>query len=582
MSEFKPNGYFVDSNCKRIEVVDANEREKVVELTKEIAPFNPEDWGVDVLYLNGDTSGMTKDNAKDLTFVWGERSGNVNVKWQGSSSVQTGIEIGSKFDTELGGLFNFTLKFEEAFEAAEGWGVQKKYCFKANAIDHSHSRNLCSCKLWGQIVKGRKNVPDMLKNLPNGGAVDGFPMIIMLNGKYYALGTFNIPKDGWMFGNPRAILCADGVGSGPAFKGPATFNGDFKVEYIDDDDESWVLASINTAIQAVVDSDGSDLYTVVDQYVDIRSAIDYYIHTVDENGTDAMNKNYLLVTFDGVKWYFSAYDRDTVYGLKWTGKGFDSPVGSVSYAAYANANRVMNLIYRFDTENLKARAIELRDGIKSVANVATVFTNFTATIPEQVFAQNAKRWPLLRSTSASNLAQIVNWYSIRRGIVDREIEYLTGELVVEGNLIPYAQALDSSAAYNGKGYKNNAVWIDAAPYEAEKEGYVAVGLLTYSVPSLMTDVTDDMAIYIKGNIEQPLTGANDRIVLWQADKTKKTSTDVNRGNDYFDVTKIADGYYKMLPKAAKESPTNTAWYWSKAAAAGSGTGWWPAGLTGCR
>lgn len=144
-------------------------------------------YGLPILHLTGDTSAMTKDNAVDLAYVYGERSGTCSVKWQGSSSLS--------YDKK-----NYTIKFDNAFEAATGWGEQKKYCLKANYIDHSHARNIVNAKLWGQIVKSRENVPARLKNLVNGGAIDGFPCIIMLNGEFHGLYTWNIPKDGWMLG----------------------------------------------------------------------------------------------------------------------------------------------------------------------------------------------------------------------------------------------------------------------------------------------------------------------------------------------------------------------------------------------
>lgn len=531
-------------------------------LSEEMA-FKPDDWGVDVLYLNGDTAGMNKDNAKTLAFVWGERNGNVSVKWQGSSSVATGMEIGSKFDTELGGLFNFTLEFEEGFEAKEGWGVQKKYVFKANAIDHSHARNLCSCKLWGQIVKSRKNVPSELSSLINGGAVDGFPMIIVLNGKYYAFGMFNIPKDGWMFGAPKAILCADKGMTATAFKALADLQNDFELEYVEDEnDAGWVLPSLNRAIQAVMDSDGSDLYTTVDQYVDIRSAIDYYIHTVDENGTDAMYKNYILVTFDGVKWFISAYDRDTTYGLWWNGKGFDSPVGGATYAMYAGAHRLMNLIYRFDTENLKKRAIELRDGVKSVANVATVFTNFAAAIPSEVLAKNARRWQLLRSTNASNTAQIINWYSIRRPALDAELESMTGKIDISGNLVPHALALDSDEVYNGVGYKNNARWAKSDDgYEFSTPGYVAVGLIPYTIQLNMSDVTEETYLYIKGDISTPFSGLHDFALFWNGNKDYVALCNKTNSESYFDIVELGEKYWRMSLKAATDNADRTSISW---------------------
>lgn len=385
--------------------------------------FDATDYGMPVLTLDGNCTGMTKDDYVSLAYTFQGKSGTVDVKKQGSSSITTGIEIGAKFDTDLGGLFNFTLKFPEAFEAKTGWGAQKKYCVKVNAIDHSHCRNVCSCKLWGQMVKSRANVPTELANLPNGGAIDGFPIVIVLNGKFYALGTFNIPKDGWMFGNPKAVLSAETHCDPTRFKALATMSGDFEIEYAEDEDNTdWILPSLNTAIQSVMNSNGSDLDTVVGQYIDIPSAIDYYIHCVDESADDGVSKNYLLVTYDGIKWYFSAYDRDTTYGLHWQGKTIDYFVRGIDFAIFASQHQLMYLLFYNKLAELKARAIALRDGVKSEINVANVFTKFAADIPAAIYDQNCKRWPLLRSTSVSNVAQILNWYRLRRAFLDKQID----------------------------------------------------------------------------------------------------------------------------------------------------------------
>lgn len=405
------------------------DEEAVNALIADALKFDPRPYGLPVLTLDGDCAMMTKDNPVSLAFTFTDKdgtpiSGMADVKKQGSSSIPIGTQIGGAFDKDVGGLYNFTIKFPEAFEAKDGWTAQKKYVFKANAIDHSHARNVCSCKLWGEIVKSRANVPTELSSLVNGGAIDGFPIAVVLNDKFYALGTFNIPKDGWMFGNPKAILCADAHTDPTKFKALATLNGDFELEYVEDEDNAdWVLTSINRAIQAVIDSDGTDIDTTIGQYIDIPSAIDYYIHTVNESADDGTSKNYILVTFDGVKWYFSAYDRDTTYGIRWDGTSFNrNPVSGITFKTFADNHALMNLIFTHKKSELKARALQLNNQVTCEMNVYYVFVNFIAGIPAELYAQNCKRWPLLRSTSVSNLDQILNWYRMRRAFLDKLIE----------------------------------------------------------------------------------------------------------------------------------------------------------------
>ena len=66
---------------------------------------------------------------------------------------------------------------------------------KANWIDRTHARNVVSAKLAGRMQEKY----GLLMESPNHGAVDGFPVEIYNNGKFYGLYTFNIPKDTWQF-----------------------------------------------------------------------------------------------------------------------------------------------------------------------------------------------------------------------------------------------------------------------------------------------------------------------------------------------------------------------------------------------
>jgi hypothetical protein len=196
--------------------VDTEAREQIATLSKEMA-FNPEAYPLEKFRMWGDTTGMTKDDAVVLRFQFKEHTGWAKVKWQGSSSIKwpkKNYTISLYYDEEC------TLPMD--IEIVEGWGAHHKYCFKANFIDFSDARNVGSGKLWGKVVKSRANVSAKLSSLPNGGAVDGFPCIIMLNGKFHGLYTWNIPKDGWMYGmdgetsiSETEVLAFDTYISGP-------------------------------------------------------------------------------------------------------------------------------------------------------------------------------------------------------------------------------------------------------------------------------------------------------------------------------------------------------------------------------
>ncbi len=393
------------------------------------------DYGMPVVYFEGNTAGMSKDNKVDLSYRYGEREGTCTLKWQGSSSLAYPKK-------------NYTVVFDNAFEAKAGWGAQKKYCLKANYIDFSHARNICSARIWSEIVSkrpsgyfGKVTIPAT----PNYGAIDGFPCMVVINGEYQGLYTFNIPKDGWMMGmgsgTKEAILCAKGGQRSylaPTFfaKTAATLDSDFDLEYVtDESDTDWVLTSLNNMISACINCDGTD-YESLMQYVDISSAIDYMIFIVALKAHDCYGKNFILATYDGVKWFFSAYDLDSTWGLNWDGKTFHPAYqtdnsDADTFAKTARNNKLFSIIWNNPTLkaelltrwNRFAHASGLWQGDHPLmpTNVENVFTSFSKDIPRAVLDEEIRLWKGIPSTSVNNVHQILNWYRERVERVDIEL-----------------------------------------------------------------------------------------------------------------------------------------------------------------
>ena len=390
--------------------------------------FDPLQYGIPVLQMTGNTKGISKDNAVSLSYTYGELRGSCTLKWQGSSSIVWPKK-------------NYTIKFKDGPVTIKNeWGAQQKYCLKANFIDFSHSRNLVSAKLWGQVVKSRDNGDARLTALVNAGAVDGFPIGLFINGEYQGIYTFNIPKDGWMFGMGsganEAIVCAEGPTADTSAvkfrKADVRLSGnekDFDIEYVpDEDNDGWVKTSLDRMIAACINSDGTDLDTTVAQYLDWDSVIDYIIFTTLQNGFDGLYKNYLLATYDGTKWFFSAYDMDSTYGLLANGQNFcktDEPYDNrASIGVFCEKNRAMELVKLYKKDALKARYAELRAGILSEDNVATTFANFIGSIPKALYDKECTIWKSLPSTATNNLAQITDFYRRKCAAIDAEIAAL--------------------------------------------------------------------------------------------------------------------------------------------------------------
>lgn len=456
---------------------------------------NYESFKIPILYLSGSIAGMTKDDKVTLNYIWGDRVGSCTAKWQGSSAV-----------TLPGRYKNMTITFDTAFEAVAGWGVQKKYVLKANWVDPSHARNVVSAKLWGQMVKSRATANTKLNALPNGGAIDGFPVIVSLNGKFHGLYTWNIPKDGWMFGmdesGQQAIVCAELNNNGAvAFKGLATFeadsNGevDFEVEFSSDDQTDWVLTSLNRLLAAVKDSDGTNIQYGITPYLDWDSAIDYYILSVLIANYDGVWRNYLLYTYDGVKFGISAYDMDVVYGNRATGKYFHSADTSApTFTDFAGMHKLFNLIWTYKRPQLRERFNELVGGILSEASVANEFTNFVHGIPLPVYVDNERLWNQIPSGASSSIWQILNFYRMRLEYSKEWIKDTSGEKSLPNQVDPDAPIVYTvSNALTGCTTSNKATTVtEKTAYNATitaADGYTLDGA-TVSVKMGGVDITN--------------------------------------------------------------------------------------------
>ena len=447
--------------------------------------------GLPVLYLNGDLNALEdvwKETGEreegDFTYKFKTAkgtqisAGGCTVKFQGSSSVSRGypkrnftIKCDSKFEAtalwpyDSERVTNFPNEDKEAIV----WGKQKKYCAKANWIDPSHVRNVACARLWASIVKDRaeryNNVPEKLLTSPNYGAIDGFPCIIALNGEFWGLYTFNIPKDDWTFnmgdGVAEYLVAGEnngrdscGFSSTPTFKEDTYGRLDFAVEYMPESEaedeeeqeredaatEEALKASFIRAANAVKNSPRSadwETYKADDESVpvsevfDVDSAIDYLIFVCAIGARDNLRKNALYGTYDGKKWFMSAYDLDSTFGANVHAKGWYPIINDRNqFNEACSANRAFERIVKYSTAKLVKRYDELRSTVLSDENVWYVLQNFANDIPRAVYNMDAEKWtsmsafrPLLGSTTA-NVENYMHYYRMHCAYLDKEIDAL--------------------------------------------------------------------------------------------------------------------------------------------------------------
>jgi len=386
----------------------------------------------------GDISGMSKDIKKVLEFcyigatnyVYNDReaakrfSGFAKVKWQGATSIKypkKNYSINLYKDKECTEEYNIEFK--------TGWGKHNKYVLKANFIDPSHARNIIGAKLWGQMVKSRNALSisyKKLKDYPNGGAVDGYPIRVYFNGEYKGLYTFNLPKDGYTFGMTEGseyecLLSAEQTSSGTNFEDTANIDGTDFAYVVRPRDTSWVFASFNAIYNALQKTDTNQKKTALEACLDIESIIDHMIFTTLLTANDNRDKNFLMGTYDGIKWFLSQYDMDGTFGNRWHGCGYYSYKESI--INYKHGKLCQDILSLYKTE-FKNRYAHVRGNIINTGNLQDLLSNFLVDVPIKLLERESEMYPSIPGTATNNIAQIINYMEARFAVVDPAINAL--------------------------------------------------------------------------------------------------------------------------------------------------------------
>lgn len=473
----------------------------------------------EIKFVSANWSEMTKENSIDAEISYSSDSinwtGVANTKWQGSSSLA--------YDKK-----NFTIKlFEDETKAVKqkanfnGWGNQNKFVLKANYIDHSHARNIISARIWSDIVASRSDyssLPEELRNSPNNGVIDGFPVKVTINDVYQGLYTLNIPKDTWTFNmddtnSNHAVLCAELNNNGSItsdrvlaceFRGNALIDGtDWSLEVPDTLNDA-IKVSFNNLINCVKDSTDNQFKYNIGNYLDVKSAIDYYIFQYFICGLDSLAKNLLMVTYDGTKWICSAYDMDSTFGLYYDGSKFVSN----NYQCPEQYQDTNSLLWqRLETifaNDIKSRYAELRESVLSVENIISKFTSFMNIIGDELYAKDLEVYNSIPQGSVNHLQQISDFITARAAYVDVEISNLVQTEIddkkpVSSVTIDNTLSLSIPNAIEMIDYNKTGVNLDKEIYntiETNKTGSIVTNTVDIDLENyynLMTSLQADSA-----------------------------------------------------------------------------------------
>ena len=321
---------------------------------------------------------------------------------------------------------NRSVKLNKEFK---NWGFHNNFVLKANYNDILHARNVVGAKLWSKVVQSRNDydtLPEELKNSPNNGAIDGFPVRVYVNGTYKGLYNWTIPKCDWMVGMNSSnanhvLLSAEFNDNGDVAyqNNPCNFNTlwDGSEDYFSVEigrNSAELVSGLNTIISSIINNDSVSL----EQSLDIKSAIDYFIFQEIILGTDGLAKNMLLATYDMTKWYLSSYDMHSTFDLDWNGQILDDYDSDMPDAPYNNKfSRLLQYIWSNYHDDYIKRYVELRKSVLSYSSIIEEFEKYIGIYGEDVYIQDTSIYSDIPSVTDNTLM------SLRRFVRDR-LEYL--------------------------------------------------------------------------------------------------------------------------------------------------------------
>ncbi|GHU79680.1 hypothetical protein FACS1894145_4350 [Bacteroidia bacterium] len=390
--------------------------------------------------INGDVSSLFKVK---LSADGNDYSGFANVKWQGSSSLG--------FPRKNLRLDLLDVEGNARKVRFGNWCSMDSYDIKTDWTDPlTHSANVGCANIIhavNQVTPYADRYPFWPKTMRIGngaispdvpvidlvdsgarGVIDGFPLVIYINGEFYGLGMWNIKKDRANMqmekNNNNHIWCewvsaqlnatpnwgAEYEIRNPSIPGYAAGgtppDGDVKNAILNF--LSWLNTTSNFRDEAP-----SRLW--------LTNIMDYFIHLKVWTAPDNLIRNMQMATWDGVKWALIWYDMDAVFG----GTGAQGWSGTPRLGAHNN--KICNLLWaNFQTETRARYAFLRESGVLSVDFYEKTLRSISEKYPIELIQQDVDKWFKGQGASGTygrTIPQMLNWIQTSIPLADTFFGY---------------------------------------------------------------------------------------------------------------------------------------------------------------
>ena len=381
------------------------------------------------------------------------------VNWQGTSSLQYVLKnFTARLKDENMAVFNYT-PYPNGI-------LEDTYCFKADYMESTHSRNVGIAKFVNDCLYDSKN-PAQLQNPKIRNSVNGFPAIMYINDELQGMYNFNLDRystKSFGYTDEEKVLVyeisANSDTTAGAFFSWTEASGKDEESYYKSDFECLYpptraagndsLVELKRLIEWVDTSSDEDFKDNIGRYFNLEYLLRYYLFVLVFGAVDSLGKNAKLASFDGgLTWYFQVYDADTTCGLNNSGFllfGTDIEMGDENVFNTTGSRLWARVVELFQAE-LKAEYALMRQGRFTVDNIMSyLYGEQISKIPATYYNQDMQRKYLdfgssyLYALHGSGEKHLKKWIRERLMYVDTLLGYMVSSsdyITIRSNKLGY-------------------------------------------------------------------------------------------------------------------------------------------------
>ena len=332
---------------------------------------------------------------------------------------------------------------------------ESTFCFKADYMESSHSRNVGLARLATDIIFADVKNPSQQENPKVRNSIDGFPVLLYINDELKGVYDFNTDRysyKAWGYTNEETTLSyeisanSDST-AGAFFPYDASTSGTTELNYYKSDfmpiyPPTRVAGNddyneIKRLVDYVGKAEEDNFKDNFDKYFNREYVFRYLIFVHLFGLVDNLGKNARLTTWDGLIWWFQPYDCDTCIALDNSGfQKFDSDIEIGDKNVFnTTSSKLWSKVMLYFPNEIKQMYAQLRNGKLNLDNVLKyLIDEQLKKIPATMFNRDAQTKYLnfgetyLYACHGSSENLIRKWMSDRFKYMDSLYEYDTDNM----------------------------------------------------------------------------------------------------------------------------------------------------------